>query len=227
MIEINVINSQDTINKEELNEKFFNNTLDIRELNDAELKYYHENLDTVTVDVTKVGYIYFDCQKYSIVKGWCNYHYNSKKQLTKKRYKIIELFNVGINEQLSKIINDIFDSKNTVFTNIHTDSLLGRDIIKKGKFNIGRNTNTKTEIEIKLYQDLIGAVENQNDIGEPFFITPKSNDPKLDYVHRYGDPETLFLQAIDAITSTPEGTTKFPSEIIATINWFGKFPNIM
>lgn len=237
MIEINIVNPEDTINKEELKEKFFTNTLPMSELNEYELRYYSDELATVKTEVYYIGYIHFDCRQYTIINGLCVYSYNSKKALTKKRYKVFELFNLGVNEKLSKIINDIFDEKTIVFTNINTDSLLGRDIAKKGKFKIGRNSNTKNEVDIKIYQDLIGAIENQNDIGESFFYSEKISyaDPKSvvtydkPYTHRYGNPENLFLNAIDAITTTtttPENNVTFPSEIVALVNWFSKIPNI-
>jgi hypothetical protein len=186
--------------KAQIYHKFFKDELDIEELSSDEYNWYYDNLITAQTKIIEINLLYFDNKKYIVIKGKVSQSLNRLNGLIKNLFVIEEFKQIAIGDKLPVILNTIFAQGSDLITNLITNSILIQKLKIAYDFKF-ISCSKNIEIE-KVYQDLIGTIENQGI--QSFFPDQKGRQ--------------YFREAINYIDTN--NNKILPSELLALIQWF-------
>jgi hypothetical protein len=183
-----------------INQLYFKNQLNPSALSKDEYDYYYNYLVVADTNIYTTKVLYFDNQKYVIIGGQCLKEFNRLNSLIKNTFTINTFKVVSIGDNVINILKNLFSEKSILFTNLMTESILSRKISLQCNFDL-LNLSTIANLD-KIYQDLIGTIENQG--LKNFFVNDKVKKP--------------FQESL--ININHQNKIAFPSELISLIYWF-------
>lgn len=150
---------QTTMETTELRRRFFDGSLDVRELSPDEYDYYYKQLVTASNVVVMRNLLFFANKEYILVNGFCDRQYNNDRQLIKQRFYIRRLLPLSVIDKNLLSAVEEFPQEVSIQTNLLPDALMRRYLQTKTERSF--YTVNKIVDLVKPYQNLLGIIQSQ------------------------------------------------------------------